>query len=375
MVNFNVPHLIMDMSESLDPLGQQLSLQGGKLYYLSEESGYSDLYMHEIKSGQKERVNPRESNREVLSFDFSVDKKKLTMFSTVDNKFSKIEYVQTEGGKFEIQNENDISSYFNPSNVEYFKVPYKDIDIQIMFLRGEEGKPFLMEIHGGPRVYNVGSFNIMVLNLAHSLGFNVVVPSFPGTLGYGREYRRKLYGQFAEDHLEHIQEVARYIKNKYSDPSIVLSGSSFGGTSTMLNVVQDSSLFCGAVCMNGVYNFGEMPWFDESPMNFEMLGKSGLALLCGNPSKDSALNRRISPVYQVRSLPKDFPVLIMAGKNDDVVPFSQSTELYERLQESEHSNVSFVLNEQQSHTADLGCPEILASSTNTFLQKHLSSSR
>jgi len=159
-----------------------------------------------------------------------------------------------------------------------------------------------------------------------SHGYIVLQPNYRGSTGYGDDFLRNMVGgYFRQSHLDVMAGVDYLIDQGIADPDrLVKMGWSAGGHMTnkiitFTNRFKAASSGAGAINWIGMYAQSDVrtyrtPWFGGSPWQ-----------------KDAPID-----VYWDNSPLKDIsnvttPTLVMVGRNDLRVPYSQSLELNRAL--------------------------------------------
>ena len=189
--------------------------------------------------------------------------------------------------------------------------------------------PLVVQTHGGPassvKLGLSRSFSSYIPVLTGK-GYVVFQPNYRGSTGYGDDFLRDMVGgYFHQSHLDVMAGVDHLIEEGIADPDrLVKMGWSAGGHMTNKIITftdrfKAASSGAGAVDWIGMYAqsdvrtyrtpwFGGTPWQEDAPIDVYWEN---------SPLKD------ISKVTT--------PTLVLVGRNDLRVPFSQSLELYRAL--------------------------------------------
>ena len=189
--------------------------------------------------------------------------------------------------------------------------------------------PLVVQTHGGPASsdkYGLSRSISRYNPVLTSHGYIVLQPNYRGSTGYGDDFLRDMVGgYYRQSHLDVMAGVDYLIDQGIADPDrLVKMGWSAGGHMTNKIITHTdrfkaASSGAGAVNWIGMYAQSDVrtyrtPWFGGSPWQ-----------------KDAPID-----VYWDHSPLKDIsnvttPTLVMVGRNDLRVPFSQSLELYRAL--------------------------------------------
>ena len=188
------------------------------------------------------------------------------------------------------------------------------------------GKPPLMIlIHGGPTSQRQASFNAQV-QFFSSRGFAVLDVNYRGSSGYGREYRNMLRASWGIYDVQDAVSGAEYLisQEQVDGARIVIMGGSAGGF-TVLKALEDyPGFFKAGVCLYGVSN--QFTLAAETHKFEERYTDS----LIGPLPEASDLYRERSPIFFVDRIQD--PIAVFQGEEDPVVPRKQSDEVVESLQ-------------------------------------------
>ena len=187
--------------------------------------------------------------------------------------------------------------------------------------------PLVVSIHGGP----VGQTLCDWRSGAHiqylvSKGYVVVAPNYRGSLGYGRSFMEKLYGDWGGGDLDdYITGAELAIARGAVNPrKVIAMGGSAGGYSTLICMSKAPEFFRAGVCRFGIADLGT---FTDTTWVFE---RHYIAKLMGAPGANSALYRDRSPIYHVDAVRE--PLLILQGDSDIVCHPSQMASMHAALQ-------------------------------------------
>lgn len=180
--------------------------------------------------------------------------------------------------------------------------------------------PLVVSIHGGPvgqslqdwRGSNVAQYLV-------SRGYLVLAPNYRGSLGYGRSFMEKLYGDWGGGDLhDHVTGAELVISQGAVNPrKVVAMGGSAGGYGTLMCVTKFPEFFRAGVCRFGIADlaqFTDTTWIFERHYIAKLMG--------GAPgAHNSDLYRDRSPLFFVNEVRE--PVLILQGEADIVCHPSQ----------------------------------------------------
>jgi dienelactone hydrolase len=194
-------------------------------------------------------------------------------------------------------------------------------------VRGPDGDrpPLVVFCHGGP-TGNAGAGFDPVVQLFTTRGFAVAAVDYAGSTGYGRDYRRALWGEWGVADVDDCVDAARQLAadGLVDGARLAIRGGSAGGLTALAALVR-SDTFAAAASWYGVTDLLALA---ASTHDFEA---RYLDRLVGPLPAAAAEYRRRSPVHRVDEI--DAAVLVLQGLDDPVVPPSQATAMVDALVE------------------------------------------
>ena len=183
--------------------------------------------------------------------------------------------------------------------------------------------PVIINVHGGPTGTALAAFNPMH-QFWTSRGFAVFDLNHRGSTGYGRAFRKKLYGQWGiNDVRDTINAVEHLVKHDLANADqVAIRGGSAGGY-LVLACLADSDLFSAGV---SYYGIADLELLTKDTHKFE---SRYLERLIGPYPDKIELYKNRSPINKLQNI--SAPVLILQGKLDKIVPPNQAEMLYTRL--------------------------------------------
>ena len=181
---------------------------------------------------------------------------------------------------------------------------------------GDEWPPLIVMSHGGPTSETVPAFNID-LQFFTSRGFAVVDVNYGGSTGYGREYRRRLLGQWGVVDVQDCINAAKHlVELGKADPArLLITGGSAGGWTTLCALVFHEVFAAGA----SYFGVSDLEPFAEDTHKFEA---KYIDSLVGPWPETADLWRARTPARHADLLSS--PMIIFQGLEDEVVPPSQA---------------------------------------------------
>ncbi|WP_161539443.1 S9 family peptidase [Hyphobacterium indicum] len=201
---------------------------------------------------------------------------------------------------------------------------------------GGSDLPAIVLPHGGPESYDIGGFDWIAHFLA-SRGYAVIQPNFRGSDGFGQAFRDAGRGQWGIGVMQHdvTDALSHAIQQGWVDDGrVCIFGGSYGGYAALAGgaftpdlyscvaayaPVTDIGLFLGEVEIRG----GGGNWVADAWA--EILG--GVVTVEDRQHLDE-----ISPIHNTRNF--QAPVLLMHGREDSVIPISQSRRMQNALDDA-----------------------------------------
>ncbi len=184
-----------------------------------------------------------------------------------------------------------------------------------------KGLPLVMNVHGGPWFRDSWGWNPEVQWLANR-GYAVLQVNFRGSTGYGVSYLNAADHQFGPGAVLHdVVDGARWlIAQGIADSTRVgIMGWSFGGFATLCGLAFEPDVFACGVDGVGPSRvstlLGSMPPY-WGPRRMRWINRFGDAIA------DSALDRRISPIFHVGAMRA--PLVIGHGAHDPRVKLERA---------------------------------------------------
>lgn len=177
--------------------------------------------------------------------------------------------------------------------------------------------PLMVLIHGGPTSQRSASFYSNVQFFA-SRGYAVLQVNYRGSTGYGREYRQMLNGNWGIYDVEDaVSGASHLVAQGLADKKrLVIMGGSAGGF-TVLKALEDyPGTFKAGVCLYGVAN-----QFTLVADTHKFEAHYSDSLLGSLPEAADIYHQR-SPIYFADQIQD--PIIVFQGERDNVVPQSQS---------------------------------------------------
>jgi len=351
------------------------------IYFQSEASGYSHIYVADVKSGDKKQLTS--GKWEVQTLELSNDKKtfyftanmehpgithfyrmpvsggtpvKLTSMKggnevtiSPDEKWLAIRYSYTnkpwdlyvqpnKAGAKAVKITNSVSDEYNSypwraPEIITFKNRYgSDVYARVYEPKTPDpAKPAVIFVHGAGYLQNVTyswSYYFresMFNNLLADNGYYVMDIDYTASAGYGRDWRTGIYRHMGGKDLDDEVDGVKYLVEKYGvNPKHVgLYGGSYGGFMTLMALFTQPDVITSGAAIRSVtdwahYNHG---YTDE---------------ILNEPYNDEKAYRQSSPIYFANGLKGN--LLMLHGMIDQNVNFQDIVRLTQKLIELHKDN-------------------------------------
>lgn len=362
------------------------------IYFQSEATGYSHLYVMDVTNGNKKALTS--GNYEVFDPFISKDEKSWYLTTSEvgpdERHFYKMPLM---GGKMEqltsMTGNNDVSlspdektlailhSYSNQPWELYYKKndvkskavqltsgqsdvfkSYNWRDPQLITFKAEDGAQVparlyvpeasvknnaaVIFVHGAGYLQNVHKWwssyfrEYMFHNLLTDLGYTVIDIDYRGSAGYGRDWRTGIYRHMGGKDLSDQVDGANYLMDNFGidKDKIGIYGGSYGGFITLMALFNEADTFTSGAALRSVtdwahYNHG----YTSNILN--------------EPFNDPIAYERSSPIYFAEGLKGN--LLIAHGMVDVNVHFQDVVRLAQRLIELGKDNWEMAVYPAEDH--------------------------
>ncbi len=210
--------------------------------------------------------------------------------------------------EFPTENGQTAHGYFYPPRNRDYAAP------------DDERPPLIVLSHGGPTSATTGDFSL-ARQYWTSRGFALLDVNYGGSTGYGRDYRRRLNGQWGIVDVDDCANGARYLVEQglVDGDRLIIRGGSAGGYTT-LRAITELDVFKAAASHYGVSDAEALA---KETHKFESRYLDNLI----GPYPDSReIYLERSPIYAADRT--SAALILFQGMDDEVVPPGQSEQMY-----------------------------------------------
>ncbi len=209
--------------------------------------------------------------------------------------------------------------------------------------RPAKALPAVILPHGGPGSYDVIRFDWIAQAYA-SRGYAVFQPNFRGSTGYGAEFEQAGYGEWGRKMQTDLSDgLADLVRQGVVDPRrVCIVGASYGGYAALAGVSLQHGIYRCAVAVAGISDVMRMVNQD----NYASGGDAMINRILKREIGSGHDLKAVSPIRFVDTI--DAPILLIHGKDDTVVDYSQSSAMASALRQA-GKPVEFVTLKDEDH--------------------------
>jgi len=194
----------------------------------------------------------------------------------------------------------------------------------------------IIYVHGGPWDEVKDLFHPLFFQFL-CMGYNVIIPNFRGSTGYGENFRKMDIGDIGGGDLKDIISVSKWaLKNKISEKLAIIGGS-YGGYMTLWAMFNEPDLYECGVAIASISDWEEsLELSDSAFKNFFNM------MFLGNKE----LMRERSPYYKCESLKR--PLLIIHFQKDTRTHLKPVLKMVDKLNDL-NKNIEVIIFPETGH--------------------------
>jgi len=183
--------------------------------------------------------------------------------------------------------------------------------------------PLIVMSHGGPTAMTNNSLNAAIQFWTHR-GFAVVDVNYGGSTGFGKKYRETLLGNWGVVDVEDCIAAANYLVSEglADQSSLLIRGGSAGGYTTLCALTFHDVFAAGT----SRYGVADLESLASDSHKFEA---RYLDSVVGAYPEEKELYQARSPIHSTDKL--SCPILLLQGEDDKVVPPNQAEMMVDAL--------------------------------------------
>lgn len=225
--------------------------------------------------------------------------------------------------------------------------------------------PMVVMPHGGPEARDDNDFDPWVQFLA-SRGYMVLQPQFRGSAGFGDTFGRSGQAKWGTDMQYDLVDGVEFLasQNLADKNRICIFGASYGGYAALMGAMQYSNLYKCAISASGPSDLNRMLNWQANQDGGDSLSVKYWTSQMGSSSQ----RNEASPALHADKVA--IPVLLLHGKEDNIVPVQQSEVMRDALKNA-RKDVQYVEFEYQGHGFSGRDGKRMLTLVEEFLGRHL----
>jgi Tol biopolymer transport system component/acetyl esterase/lipase len=331
----------------------EISPTGDELVCVSNENGFSKLYLMDMRTRALSRVSLPDA--QIYNLEFKPNGSELAITMNRSTQAGDVYTLNLRTKKFLRWTYSEIGGLDTLSFVSPKLIYYETFDsiqgkprvVPAYYYEPKNFKPpypVLIECHGGPAVQEKPYFSYLFQFLLNDLGIAIIAPNVRGSTGYGREYMMLDDGYNRENSVKDIGALLDWIQEQpqLDRRRLAVSGSSYGGYMALAAMVYYSDrLKCG-VDILGISNF--VTFLQNTGKYRQDLRREEYG-----DERDPEMHEflsSISPLTNAKLIKK--PMFIVQGLNDPRVPVSEAEQIVQAIRKN-NVEVWYMLAEDEGH--------------------------
>jgi dipeptidyl aminopeptidase/acylaminoacyl peptidase len=314
-----------------------LSRDGHYLAYTVNDGGTDKLNLMDLRARQDLTQPKLPAAGIVGSLSFDADSKRLALSFAASNQPRDAYVLELAANRLEPWTRSEagaveLSKFVAPrlSQFQSFDRPDgrpRQLPVYVYEPAGPGPHPVLISLHDGPASTFRPTFDPWLTFVVNELGFAVVAPNVRGSAGYGKSFSALDKGPLRDDAVKDVGALLVWIglQSTLDAKRVVVSGQGYGGYLALATMANFSDRLRGAVDVSG---FADLIGFltntsaDRQNQRRAEFGDER------DPDTRAYL-RRISPLTNADRILR--PVLVVHGKIDSQVSFSEADQIVNRL--------------------------------------------
>jgi dipeptidyl aminopeptidase/acylaminoacyl peptidase len=202
-------------------------------------------------------------------------------------------------------------------------------------------------VHGGPAARDTADFDWWPQTLADQ-NYAVLQANYRGS-DLSRRFLAAGFGEWGRKMQTDLSDGVRYLVSEgIVDPArVCIVGASYGGYAALAGVTLDPGVYRCAVSVAGISDLKRwLDWINDRNLRRPNLDQRYWDRFLGVSGPDDPLLGAISPIRHLDAV--NVPVLLIHGRDDTVVPFEQSSVMFDALRH-EKKDIEFVTLRNEDH--------------------------
>jgi dipeptidyl aminopeptidase/acylaminoacyl peptidase len=328
----------------------QLSQDGDRIAFVSNEAGVGRLHVVDAKSGRELRVPDLpvgiiggvawHPNGRDIAFTLATARSPADVFSIDIASGAVTRWTTSETGGL------NTAAFADAQPIRWKSFDQRDISgfLYRPPARFTGKRPVIIDIHGGPegqaRPRFLGRDNYFL----NELGIAIIFPNIRGSSGYGKSFLKLDNGFLREDSYKDIDALLDWVKAnpELDGDRILITGGSYGGHMTLAIASNYSAKICCSIDVVGMSN---LVTFLEHTESY----RRDLRRVEYGDERDPKMREfleRIAPMNKARDIGK--PLFVIQGRNDPRVPYTEATQMVATVRQGQ-TPVWFLMANDEGH--------------------------
>jgi dipeptidyl aminopeptidase/acylaminoacyl peptidase len=343
-------HTYLTDSIKWDVDSVELSDDGKSLAFVTNEDGYSVLYLMDAESRKFDKVAHIPQGT-ISALEWHPNNRELGFTLGSARSASDVYSIEVRTGELSRWTASELGGINAASLAEPELVRWKTFDgIQIPgFLysppdRFQGKRPVIVQIHGGPEGQSRPAFQGRSNYFVNELGIAMLYPNVRGSSGYGKSYLKLDNGMKREDSVKDIGALLDWIKTRpdLDADRVMITGGSYGGYMTLAVATNYNDRIRCSLDVVGISNFNT---FLERTESYR---RDLRRVEYGDEREPSmrAFFEKIAPVNNASKITK--PLFVVQGRNDPRVPYTEAEQMVATVKKN-GTPVWFLMAKDEGH--------------------------
>jgi dienelactone hydrolase len=263
-----------------------------------------------------------------------------------------------------------INEFYEEKWITYSAADGRKISGYLTLPKGGDAKnlPLVVLPHGGPQARDEPGFDWLSQSIA-SRGYAVLQPEFRGSDGFGWEWLSSGFGEWGKKMQTDLSDGVRALAAQgVIDPKrVCIVGASYGGYAALAGATLDTGVYRCAVSIAGISDM------------MDLVKGGGLRKIGGGTARymerytgtEDGKYAKLDAISPIKFIDKvSIPILLIHGKDDTRVQFSQSEDMADALK-SAGKPYEFVILDNEDHFLSTGKTRLqMLDATVKFLEKY-----
>ncbi|WP_111977211.1 alpha/beta hydrolase family protein [Algibacillus agarilyticus] len=234
----------------------------------------------------------------------------------------------------------------------------------------KDNLPAILMPHGGPASYDRYGFNWKAQYFA-SRGYLVIQPQFRGSSGFGSTHLEKGHGEWGGKMQDDLTDAITHLsaKGKIDPKKVCIVGSSYGGYAALAGAAFTPELYKCVVSVNGVSDVKEMLKTEKRDHGSDHWVVAYWENNIAEGQDSDEFLESISPINFAEKI--QAPVLLIHGEDDSIVPYSQSDDMFDELEDFDKDVTLIELEDEGHHLRSYTTRLQALKEIDKFVTKHM----